>query len=161
GDWRQAYADYLTQYAEFYREAGIEIAYIGYVNEPDYAPSGYTGMNFDATNIPNSGGERGAVDPATPQSIDFIKNFLGPTLAKSGLKTKVMCCDATSWSNSDFYASTILADDGVKKYLGLVSGHGYHTSPNGRVPMLIKAASDAGLHAWETEASSFDPFSAA
>jgi O-glycosyl hydrolase len=161
GDWRQAYANYLTQYAKFYHEAGIDLAYIGYINEPDYAPATYTGMNFDADNVPSSNGKRGGVDLAMPQNIDFIKNYLGPTLAASGLKTKIMCCDATSWVNAGVYADGILADSGVKKYLGLVTGHGYYTSPNGRAQLPIKSASQAGLHTWQTEASSFDKFSPA
>lgn len=161
GDWRQAYANYLTQYAKFYHDAGIDLAYIGYINEPEYSPATYVGMNFDAANVPNATGKRGGVDTKLPQNIDFIKNYLGPTLAASGLRTKVMCCDATSWANTDVFASGVLADDGVKKYLGLVSGHGYYTTPNGRVPMPIKAAAAADLHTWQTEASSFDKFSPA
>jgi len=161
GDWRQAYANYLTQYAKFYAEAGIELAYIGYSNEPDYAPATYTGMNFDATNVPSSNGKRGELDEKMPQNIDFIKNYLGPTLAASGLKTKISCCDATSWGNTEIYARGILADEGAKKYVGLITGHGYYTAPNGRVPTSLKSAADAKLPAWQTEASSFDKFSAA
>lgn len=35
GDWRQAYADYLVQYLKFYKEEGIGIDYVGFLNEPD------------------------------------------------------------------------------------------------------------------------------
>jgi O-glycosyl hydrolase len=161
GDWRQAYATYLTQYAKFYHEAGIDLAYIGYINEPEYSPSTYTGMNFDATNLPNSNGARGTVDSAVPQNIDFIKNYLGPTLAASGLNTKVSCCDSTSWDNASIYAIGILKDADAKKYLGLVTGHAYYSSPNGLASRPIAAAASAMLHAWETETSTFDTFTAA
>ena len=35
GDWRQPYADYLVQYLKFYKEGGIDIDYLGFLNEPD------------------------------------------------------------------------------------------------------------------------------
>src|ERR1041385_5598397 len=125
GDWRQHYANYLTQYARFYHNAGIDLAYIGYINEPDFSAS-YTSMNFDATQA--SAGNRGTLNSAMSQDIDFIKNFLGPTLASSGLSTKVSCCDSTSWANANTYASGILADTGAKNALGLVTSHGYYHS---------------------------------
>lgn len=37
GDWREMYARYLTQYVKFYRQEGINITYIGFLNEPDFA----------------------------------------------------------------------------------------------------------------------------
>src|SRR5690606_5035834 len=45
-DWRQAYADYLVQYAKFYEQEGVEITDIGFTNEPDYTTS-YASMRFD------------------------------------------------------------------------------------------------------------------
>jgi O-glycosyl hydrolase len=35
GDWRQAYADYLVRYIQFYREANVTITHLGFLNEPD------------------------------------------------------------------------------------------------------------------------------
>lgn len=35
GDWRQAYANYLVQYLRFYKQEGIDIDYVGFLNEPD------------------------------------------------------------------------------------------------------------------------------
>ena len=67
GDWRQHYADYLVQYLQYYQDAGIEIDYVGYQNEPDLSP-GYTSMNWDATHV---SGDRGEIDMTTPQNIDF------------------------------------------------------------------------------------------
>ena len=36
GDWRQAYADYLVQYAKYYAAAGVNITHLGPMNEPEY-----------------------------------------------------------------------------------------------------------------------------
>jgi len=36
GDWRQAYANFLTKYIQYYAAAGIPITQVGFLNEPDY-----------------------------------------------------------------------------------------------------------------------------
>ena len=36
GDWKQAYADYLVQWARFYRENGVVVSHVGFLNEPQY-----------------------------------------------------------------------------------------------------------------------------
>ncbi len=156
GDWRQAYANYLTQYARFYHEAGINLNYIDYVNEPDFT-AGYVSMNFDVTTA-SSLYNRGTIDPAMPQNIDFIKNYLGPTLRKSGLPTKVACCDATAFAQTNTFMNGILADPQASANLGLVTSHAYYTAPNGLVSTPITTD---GQHVWETETSTFDAFDAA
>ncbi len=107
GDWRQHYANYLTQYAKFYKDAGITLKYIGFGNEPEFSPTTYTGMNWDSTTV---AGGRGTLTTAMTQDVDFIKNYLGPTLAAAGLTTKVSCCEATSWDHVATYTSGILAE---------------------------------------------------
>ena len=37
GDWRQAYANFLVEYVQLYKEAGISITHLGFLNEPDYS----------------------------------------------------------------------------------------------------------------------------
>jgi O-glycosyl hydrolase len=37
GDWRQAYANYLVKYIQDYKAAGIDITYVGFLNEPEFA----------------------------------------------------------------------------------------------------------------------------
>jgi O-glycosyl hydrolase len=37
GDWRQAYANYLVQYIKYYQQVGIDITYVGFLNEPEFA----------------------------------------------------------------------------------------------------------------------------
>lgn len=36
GDWRQAYANFLVRYVQYYADAGIPITHLGFLNEPDY-----------------------------------------------------------------------------------------------------------------------------
>lgn len=156
GDWRQAYANYLTQYAKDYASAGVPLNYIGFVNEPDFTPNGYVGMLLDSTSA--GAGNRGTISSSTPQAIDFIKNYLGPTLKAAGLSTKAACCDATSWDHAATYANGILTDSTASSYLGLVTGHAYYASPNG---VITSPITTKGQHVWETEASTFDSFSTA
>ena len=37
GDWRQAYANYIVQYIKDYQANGINISYVGFLNEPEFA----------------------------------------------------------------------------------------------------------------------------
>lgn len=155
GDWRQAYANYLTQYAKNYSAAGVNLAYIGYSNEPDFSAS-YDSMNFDATQT--SAGSHGTLDTTMRQNIDFIKNYLGPTLQSSGLTTKISCCEATSWDHTNTYTRGILADSVASNYLGLVTGHAYYGSPNG---LIASPISTNGQHVWQTETSTFNTWNTA
>jgi O-glycosyl hydrolase len=156
GDWRQAYANYLTQYAKDYSQAGVPLNYIGFVNEPDFTPNGYVGMLLDSTSA--GAGNRGTIASGAPQATDFIKNYLGPTLKASGLSTQAACCDATSFPNAATYANGILSDSTASSYLGLITGHAYYASPNG---LITNSITTKGQHVWETEASTFDSWSTA
>src|SRR5215469_13698723 len=149
GDWRQAYANYLAQYAKFYSQAGLPLSYVDYVNEPNFTPNGYVGMLLDSTSA--GAGNKGSVNAGTPQAVDFIKNFLGPALAASGTGTKVACCDAPSYPDAATYASGILA--GANSSVGLITGHAYYANPNGLITNTIPTN---GQHVWETEAATFD-----
>lgn len=80
GDWRQAYANYLVQYITYYKESGVKITQVGFLNEPDYVAT-YSSMLSDGQ-----------------QAADFIK-ILRPTLDKAGYTdVKIACCDTTGWS---------------------------------------------------------------
>lgn len=80
GDWRQAYANYLVQYITYYKEVGVDITHLGFLNEPDLTTS-YASMR--------SSGQ---------QAADFIK-VLRPTLDKANYTgVKITCCDAMGWS---------------------------------------------------------------
>jgi glucuronoarabinoxylan endo-1,4-beta-xylanase len=134
GDWRQAYANYLVQYLKDYRSEGIRITEVGYVNEPTFAPTFYSGM---------------VMTPA--QTADFAK-VLGPTLQRAGLFTRIVCCDAIGWNSAPDYASAITSDPLANRYVSIISSHGYTAPPNSPLP-----AAD-GKPIWETEWSTFSAF---
>ncbi|MGW5780667.1 glycoside hydrolase family 30 protein [Streptomyces sp. NPDC003863] len=104
--WRRAYANYLVQYAKFYQREGIGITDLGFTNEPDWTAT-YASMRF------------------TPQqAVDFLK-VLGPTVRASGLKTRLVCCDAAGWDRQVAYTEAIEADPVAGKAVRTVTGHRY------------------------------------
>ena len=130
GDWRQAYANYLVQYAKDYSAAGDPLSYIGPENEANLAPS-YDGM---------------VLSPA--QTANFL-DVLGPTLAASGLSTKVECCATEGWDYAQQYAAAIEADATASSYTPVFTSHGYTQAPASALSGWTKPA-------WETEWSTFE-----
>jgi O-glycosyl hydrolase len=130
GDWRQAYADYLTQYARDYAAAGIPLSYVGPVNEPNLS------VNYDSMRL----------SPA--QTANFLQ-YLGPTLARSGTGTKVDCCATTGWDYAQLYAAAIEADPAAARWTPLFTSHGYNKG-------LASPLAGWSKPAWETEWSTFE-----
>jgi O-glycosyl hydrolase len=100
GDWKQAYANYLVQYITYYRDIGVDVTHLGFLNEPDLTTS-YASMR--------SNGQ---------QAADFIK-VLRPTLDKANYtNVKVTCCDAEGWSSQQGMISAL---SGVSSMLGTIT----------------------------------------
>jgi O-glycosyl hydrolase len=115
GDWRQAYANYLVQFLRFYRSEGIHISDIGFTNEPDWTAS-YASMRF------------------TPeQAADMVK-VMGPTLRRSGLGTRLICCDSFGWSHQAAYTAAIEADPVAARYVSTHTGHIYASRAEAPLP---------------------------
>jgi O-glycosyl hydrolase len=135
GDWRQAYANYLVQYAKDYQADGITLNYIGFENEANLAPN-YSGM---------------VLTPA--QTANFADVF-GPTLAASGLPAQLECCATEGWDYASQYASAIEGDATANSYVKLFTSHGYTAAPNSPLPGWSKPV-------WETEWSTFESWNPA
>ena len=131
GDWRQAYANYLVQYAKDYSAAGVPLTYIGPENEANFAPSNYDGMTL------------------TPAQTVSVLDVLGPTVASSGLSTKVECCATEGWDWAQQYAAAIEADAVANADTPVFTSHGYTQAP-------ASALSGWSKPAWQTEWSTFE-----
>lgn len=129
GDWRQAYANYLTQYARDYANAGVPLSYIGFENEAAGAAT-YDSM---------------LMNPA--QTANFM-DTLGPTLASSGLSTKGECCASIGWTTAASYFSALTSDPVAAKYTALYTSHGYAAPPN-------SVLDTDGKPVWQTEWANF------
>ncbi|KAJ7055579.1 glycoside hydrolase [Mycena amicta] len=109
GDWKQAYANFLTQYIKFYQQSGVPITHVGFLNEPEFTAT-YSSMN--------SNGQ---------QAADFIK-VLSPTLAAANLTTNIICCDSEGWNNQVTMTAAINTA-GALNLVGVVTSHSYTSSP--------------------------------
>jgi O-glycosyl hydrolase len=131
GDWRQAYADYLVQYLRFYQQEGVRISTLGFLNEPDLSEP-YASMQSDGA-----------------QAADFLR-VLGPTVARSGLGTRIACCDAAGWQQQADRLAPIEADPAAYRWLDVVTGHGYRSPPS--------APLDTRRPVWQSEWADFNPW---
>ncbi len=130
GDWRQAYANYLVQYARDYAAAGDPLTYIGPENEANLSTS-YDSMQLS---------------PA--QTAGFL-DVLGPALASSGLPVKMECCATEGWDYAQQYASAIESDPTASADTAVFTSHGYTQAP-------ASALSGWTRPAWQTEWSTFE-----
>ncbi len=129
GDWRQAYANYLVQYAKDYQSAGVPLTELGAFNELNYTTN-YSSMIMNPQ-----------------QASDFI-GVLGPTVRNAGLNLQVVCCDVLGWDSAQSYASAL----GSNGSDNIFSSHGYGGAPTFALTGL------GSRHMWETEWSTFDGF---
>ncbi|OAK93722.1 glycoside hydrolase [Phaeosphaeriaceae sp. SRC1lsM3a] len=126
GDWKQAYANYLVAYINFYASAGVKITHLGFLNEPDFTAS-YASMLSSGT-----------------QAADFIK-VLRPTLDRNNLTSVgINCCEATGWNVATQHAQQIISA-GAEPLIYAITSHEYTSRING--VMQTKA------RVWQTEYS--------
>ena len=125
GDWRQAYANYLTQHAKFWSAAGVTPAYVGFVNEPSLTTS-YSSMLVNSS-----------------QAASFLSVF-SPTLKASGLSTKASCCDTLGFNLLPGYVSAVSGNSTANSDVGVFTSHGYSNAPTTPV-------SSGGRSVWESE----------
>lgn len=108
-DYRQAWANFYVKFINAYEKEGIPVWGLSVQNEP-MAKQSWESCIYTAED------ER-----------DFIKNFLGPTLQKSGMAQKKLI----AWDhNRDLVyqrASTILHDPEAAKYVWGIGYHWYET----------------------------------
>jgi O-glycosyl hydrolase len=131
GDWRQAYANYLVQYAKDYAAAGVPLSYVGPENE------GNLPVKFQDSMI---------MSPA--QTANFM-GILGATLARSGLSTRAECCAALGWNYAQQYAAAIETVEQANTATALFTSHGYFVPLNSPLKGWSKPI-------WETEWAPFD-----
>ncbi len=133
GDWRQAYANYLKQYASDYAAAGDPLTYIGPENEANLSTS------YDSMQL-------------SPSQTANLLDVLGPTMA--GSSTKVECCATEGWDYAQQYAAAIESDSTANADTAVFTSHGYTAAPTSPLSGWSKPA-------WETEWSTFDSWNPA
>ena len=145
GDWSQAYANYLVQYAKDYAAAGVPLSYVGPENEANPLPPGAR----------RGGGapRQDSMSMSAAQTATFMQ-ILGATLARSGLSTRAECCASISWNWAQQYAAAFETDKQANTATALFTSHGYFFPPNSPLKGWSKPV-------WETEwaplTGPFDP----
>ena len=122
-------AQYFVKFIQAYQAQGIPISAVTPQNEPEYAPSSYSGMSWSAS------GENA-----------FIKNNLSPALQGAGLSTKILGYDH-NWNDTNF-PSTLLNDSTTRNDLAGIAWHCYSGSPTA---MTTIYNADPAVGAYETE----------
>jgi O-glycosyl hydrolase len=126
GDWKQAYANYLIKWAQYYAAAGVKITHLGFLNEPDFTTS-YASMQSSGT-----------------QAAEFIK-VLRPTLDRNNMTdVGINCCEATGWSVASQHASQI-ASAGAESMVYAITSHEYTSRISGTMRTTRRV--------WQTEYS--------
>jgi glucosylceramidase len=125
----QSWANYYIKFIEAYKKEGIPTWGISVQNEP-MAVQTWESCNYTAT-----------------EERDFIKNYLGPTLAKAGMTDKKII----AWDhNRDLIyqrASTILSDPGAAKYVWGIGFHWYEDwTGGGEIFDNVKRVNEAFPH---------------
>lgn len=101
GDWKKAFAEYLVQYLTYYRELGVQVTHLGFLNEPDLTTS-YASMRSSGA-----------------QAADFVK-VLRPTLDRANFTgVGIACCDAEGWGSQQGMMGAL---KGVEDMLGTITG---------------------------------------
>jgi O-glycosyl hydrolase len=130
GDWRQAYANYLVQYAKDYAAAGVPLSYVGPENETTIAPA------------------QDSMIVSPGQTANFMA-VLGARLERSGLSTRAECCASINWNVAQQYAAAIETDEQANAATALFTSHGYFVALDSPLRGWSKPV-------WQTEWAPFD-----
>jgi len=122
-----ALARYYMRYLEDYKKEGIEIDYLSLFNEPFTV---YTKIPYEKIRT-------------------LLRDHVGPALAKSGLKTKLMLSEAPDRNEAWKNYPIVLDDAAARKYVAVMPYHGYDFKNYDKIAELHKRYPDLPL--WMTE----------
>jgi len=124
-EYYQTWADYFIRFIQSYEAHGIPVWGLTVQNEP-MAKQTWESCIYTAE-----------------EERDFIKNYLGPTLRKHGMKDKKLI----AWDhNRDLIyqrVSTILGDKKASKYVWGIGFHWYETWTGAPIPENVKRVAEA------------------
>lgn len=125
----QDWATYLSNYVSTLENTyGIPIYALSVQNEPDFSNGAYREMLWTAAEFDN-----------------FIKNYLGPTIAANNPGLKIIMPEESHWQME--LAATCQSDPNCSKYVSIIAAHGF--SEAYPPPLTV----NVGQEVWETEDS--------
>ncbi len=129
----QEWADRLAAFAKSMAEQGAPLVALSAQNEPGYMATW----------------ESCIWTPA--QLTTFVRDNLGPTLAREGLTLPIIAPEAENWGAFDDFANALVADPAASSFVGPLATHAYGNAG-------AHAFSDRGEHpVWMTEVSASGP----
>lgn len=121
-----AMARYQVRYLQEYAKQGVFIDYIDPFNEPLI----YTKIPFASLGV-------------------YVRDHLGPQLAKSGLKTKIQFSDFNNRERLYEAVNTTMGDAGLRKYISSLAYHAYGFDNFDKLADVHRRYPDLPL--WQTE----------
>ncbi len=121
-----ALARYYLRYLQDYQKNGVFIDYLSLFNEPDV----YTKIPYKEITV-------------------LLRDHVGPTLEKSGLKTKLMLSEAPDRDDAFTNYPLLMDDPGARKYVAVMPYHGYDFKKYSKVGELHRRYPEVPL--WMTE----------
>jgi glucuronoarabinoxylan endo-1,4-beta-xylanase len=129
---RQDWADRLATFAANATAEGVPLIGLSAQNEPGHVPE-----------PPNSW----ETCEYTPASLtEFVRDYLGPTLAKQGLSLPIIAPETGGWDKFDGFASSLLADPVAAAYVGPIATHSYSGTAH-----VLAIVQNSGHQVWQTE----------
>ncbi|MCD7901945.1 MAG: glycoside hydrolase [Bacteroides sp.] len=146
----QNYANYLVKFVREFQKNGYPIYAISPANEPEYAASWTSCVWL----------------PGSTTLGPFIVNYLGPSLKKANLNTKIIFGENAQWSgilgfilgSANYTANIINLNPRIKNFDVIAAGHGYEDPITKERPAIapFSKALQRGMPVWLTEVSSID-----
>jgi glucosylceramidase len=133
-----AFARYLLKYVDAYAEQGIPIWALTVQNEPDFEPTSYPGMRFNA-----------------PARARFIGQHLGPLLAARGASAPLLFDWDHNWSKPH-EPMGVLNDPKANRYVNAVAWHCYEGTPDAQSPVHA-AFPDKDVYQTECSGGDWEP----
>jgi glucosylceramidase len=133
-----AFARYLLKYVDAYAAQGIPIWALTVQNEPDFEPTSYPGMRFNA-----------------PARARFIGAHLGPLLAARGDAAPLLFDWDHNWSKPHEPLG-VLGDPRANRYVDAVAWHCYEGTPDAQSPVHA-AYPDKDVYQTECSGGDWEP----
>ncbi len=135
----QDWADRLVSYVEDLKSQGVDLKWISAQNEPNWTAE-YESCRY------------------TPEELAvFVGEYLGPTLERAGLDTRIIAPEVINWGSLKPYGDAILNSSDAVQYCDVIASHSYGDEPTASRGFPYELVVEKGKELWETEYG-FDQF---
>lgn len=135
----QDWADRLVNYVKNLQSQGVDLKWISAQNEPNWTAD-YESCRY------------------TPEQLaTFVGDYLGPSLERAGLKTRIIAPEVINWGSLKPYGDALLNSPNAMKYCDVIATHSYGDEPTASRGFPYNLVREKGKELWQTEYG-FDQF---